>query len=384
MANPSTVQFPVSLIIDVTIQPTPDNLNVPNINTAALFTNDQPSWIGSQAFKIYTNATDVAADFGDTSNSFHLAVAFFAQQPNPIGTGGYLAIVPRIIGSGETVQAAVLRTLNLVFYFGILVDSEYHSDQSTFTDLADYVQTLQKMLFYASSDATDFASGGLLDLIRQASDQNTRCLYYNDGVAIDTPAFAAAYAGRALSTNFEGSLTTETMNLKSLAGFTPDQTLDTGDLVECQAAGVDVYISIGGVSSLYTSGENGWFDEIYNQFWFGFALQTAGFNYLKTSSTKVPQTEIGMEGLKNVYRQVCQQAVTNGFVAPGSWTSADTFGPSGALVRNVLDQGYYVYAQPITDQSPAERVARQAPLVQIAVKAAGAIHHSDVIVNVNL
>ncbi len=384
MANPATVQFPVTLVIDVTIQPTPDNLSVPNINTAALFTNDQPSWIGSQAFKLYTNATDVATDFGSGSNSYKLAVAFFAQQPNPIGTGGYLVIVPRIIGSSETVQEAVLRTLNLVFYFGILVDSEYHSDQSTFTDLADYVQTLQKMLFYASSDKSDFAPGGLLDLIRQASDQNTRCLYYSDGTAIDTPAFAAAYAGRALSTNFEGSNTTETMNLKSLAGFTPDQTLDTTDLAACQTAGVDVYISIGGVSSLYTSGENGWFDEIYNQFWFGFALQTAGFNYLKTSATKVPQTEIGMEGLKNVYREICQQAVTNGFVAPGSWTSADTFGPNGALVRNVGDQGYYVYSQPITAQSTAARAAREAPLVQIAIKAAGAIHHSDVIVNVNL
>ncbi len=384
MANPSTVQFPVTLVVDVTIQPTPENINVPNINTAALFTNEQPSWIGSQAFKLYTNASDVATDFGSGTRSFAMAVAFFAQQPNPIGTGGYLVIIPRIIMSTESVQDAILRTLNLVFYFGILVDQEIALPDSdnVLTGLATYVQTLQKMLFYASSDTDDIA--GRFTTIQQATEQNTRCLYYHDGVANDTPAFAAAYAGRALSTNFEGSNTTETMNLKALAGFTPDQTLTTTLLAACQTAGVDVYINIGGVSSLYTSGANGWFDEIYNQFWFGFAVQTAGFNYLRTTNTKIPQTEIGMEGLKNVYREVCQQAVTNGFVAPGSWTSPDTFGPNGALVRNVSDQGYYVYSQPITDQSPTEREDRNAPLVQIAIKAAGAIHHSDVIVNVNL
>jgi len=384
MANPMTVQFPPSLIIDVTIEPTPTNLNVPNINTAALFTNEQPSWINTQAFAIYTNATDVGTDFGTNSNSFAIATAFFAQQPNTTGTDGYLVIIPRVIMSTETVEQAIARTLNMVYYFGILVDSQYTSDQATFLALAVYVQTLQKMLFYCSLTSDDFASGGLLDLVRQANDQSTRCMYYHDGTALDSSAFAAAYAGRALTTDFSGSNTTETMNLKALVGFEPDQTLTETDLVACQAAGVDVYISIGGVTRLYTSGQNGWFDEIYNQYWFAFAIQVSGFNYLATSQTKVPQTEIGMEGLKNVYRQVCQQAVANGFVAPGAWNSADTFGPNGALIRNVGDQGYYVYSQPIVNQLESDRIARKAPLVQIAIKAAGAIQHSNVIVNVNL
>ena len=384
MANPSTVQFPPSLIINVDILPTPQNLQVPNINTAALFTNEQPSWIGSQAFAIYTNASDVATDFGSNSRSFVMATAFFAQNPNPIGTNGYLVIIPRIVMSTETVEAAILRTLNLVYYFGILVDQEITLPDSgnVLTSLATYVQTLQKMLFYASSDTSDIA--GRFTTIQQASESNTRCLYYHDGVANDTPAFAAAYCGRALTTAFEGSNTTETMNLKQLIGFTPDQTLTTTLLTAAQTAGVDVYISIGGVPSLYTSGANGFFDEIYNQYWLAFALQVAGFNYLATTSGKIPQTEVGMEGLKNAYRQVCQQAITNGFIAPGSWTSGTTFGPNGALVRNIADQGFYVYSQPITQQAPSDRAARKAPLVQIAIKAAGAIQHSDVIVNVNV
>ena len=42
----------------------------------------------------------------------------------------------------------------------------------------------------------------------------------------------------------------------------------------------------------------------------------AGFNYLAQSSTKIPQTEAGMDGLKGAYRAVCQQAVANQNPAP--------------------------------------------------------------------
>lgn len=381
----NNVQLPLSNIINVTILPTPQNLSLPNINTAALFTQEQPSWINDSAYMIYTTATDVGTDYGTGSNAYKIAIGFFAQQPNPLGSNGYLVAIPRLTSPDlETVQAAILRTLNIVYYFGILIDEEYHSTQSVLTDLSAYVQTLDKVLFYASSYAADVASGGLLDLIRQADDFQTRCLYYNDTVAIDTQVFAASYASRGLSTNFAGSNTTLNMNLKQLIGITPDQTLTETLYTQAQAAGVDIYPSNAGIPGVLASGANGWYDEIYNQFWFKFALQTAGFNYLAGTSTKIPQTEPGMTGLKNVYRQVCQQGITNGFIAPGAWTSPDTFGPNGDLIRNIADVGYFVYSQPITQQSSGDRAARKAPLCQIAIKAAGAIDSSDVIVNVNL
>jgi hypothetical protein len=385
MPNPATQELSLSNVISITILPTPQNLGVPNINTAALITQDQPSWAEDQEFKIYTNASDVAADFSFGSNAAAIAAAFFAQMPNPLSTAGYLTIIPRLIATSETVQEAIVRTLSKVYYFGVLVDTEYNADASTFETLATYIQTLDKIFFYASSHAEDYAPAGLLDNVRLASETHTRALYYNKGEdAIDTPAFAAAYAGRALSTDFSGSNTTTTLHLKQLAGVTPDQTMDQTALVACQAAGVDVYVSVAGVPGLFTSGENSFFDLIYNEFWFKFALQAAGFNYLAGTGTKVPQTETGMEGLKNIYRAVCEQAKSNAFIGPGSWTSPDTFGDPASLVRSVKDHGYYVYSAPITAQLQADRAARIAPLVQIAVKTQGAIHRSSVIVNVNL
>ena len=134
----------------------------------------------------------------------------------------------------------------------------------------------------------------------------------------------------------------------------------------------------------FTSGANMFFDQVYNLQAFVGALQVAGFNYLAQSATKIPQTEAGMSGLKAAYTAVCNQYVDNAFLAPGSWTSSTTFVSQSVFLSNIANLGFYVYSAPVSQQAAAARAARQAPLVQIAVKEAGAIQSSDVIVYVNV
>ena len=378
-------------VISVSVLPTATALGVPNVNTAALFTQEAPSgWAVDQAYAIYKNPSAVATDFGLNSSAYAIAASFFAQTPNPLTTNGYLVIIPRLTApSLETVQAAILRMKDVVYFFAVLMDEELAtSDASAFAALSTYVKTLKKMFFYCSSAVSDLQPGSALDLIRQASQSYTRCLYHGNallnGASVQqTQIFAAAYAGRALSTDFSGSLTAATMHLKQLSGITPDVTAGQTQLTLAQTAGVDVYVSISGVPELFTSGSNDYFDNVYNLLWFSFALQTAGFNYLAGTNTKIPQTEEGMTGLKDAYRKICEQAKSSGVLAGGSWTSPDTFGDPESLRRNVLDIGYYVYSQPVVQQVPADRELRKAPVVQIAAKLAGAVHSSNVIVNVN-
>jgi hypothetical protein len=194
---------------------------------------------------------------------------------------------------------------------------------------------------------------------------------------------ASAYAGRGLSTNFSGSNTTQTMQLKDLIGITPDSSMTQTLYNKCQDAGVDVYASIQGVAKVLTSGANGFFDDVYNLQWFVIALQVAGFNCLAQSSTKIPQTENGVSALKSSYRAVCEQSVTNQFVAPGAWNSPVTFGSQADFVANIAQRGYYIFSVPVAQQSATDRADRKAPLIQIAIKLAGAVHSSTVIVNVN-
>lgn len=478
-----------SNVITVSLLGTPRGLAVPNINTVALISSEEPAWYGTQDYAVYKGPTEVSKDFGSNSLAAAIANKFFAQAPNPIQTQGYLVIIPRLqnivvkanvqiqdinyqaitggtagnlitvayttggtageevvsvvgnvisvqIASGvstarqivdavnadedaaalvmaavygvesnqqdapvsatnlaggsasglEPVHTAMIRTANQVFYFGTIVD---FIPTAPFTTLPSYIQSVDKMLFVASNNKADCQPDGILADFAAASEDQCRGLYYNNGQNNDTIAFAAAYASRGLSTDFSGSNTAFTMNMKQLVGFTPDTTLNQTDLETFQATGIDIYVPFGNqglepTGNMYTSGANGFFDQIYNQFWLKFALQVAGFNFLAQTNTKIPQTDTGMDGLKNAYRTVLSQAVTNGVMAPGKWTSPDTFGNPTTLAQATLNVGYYVYSAPVAQQLQADREARRAPLIQIAAKMAGAIHQSSVIVNVNL
>lgn len=195
--------------------------------------------------------------------------------------------------------------------------------------------------------------------------------------------FQAAYASRGLSVDFNGSNTTMTMHLKDLATILPDPSMNQTLLNKCQDAGADIYGSFQGVAKTFTSGANTFFDRIYNRLWIVNAFKVAGFNLLGTTPTKIPQTEDGQIQLTSALRRIAEQAVTNGFLAPGVWTDPTTFGPGTDLRDNVLQRGYYFYSQPIAKQSVAARNARQAPVVQVALKEAGAEHSGSMIIFIN-
>ncbi len=286
--------------------------------------------------------------------------------------------------TGETLNDAITRTENLIQYFGIIANVVV--DQADILAAAATVQALNKMLMYGSNQQTDIATGGTIDLLRTGNFTQTRGLYYGStgtNATLDLLEFVAAYAGRAFSTNFSGSNTCQIMHLKQLATINPDPTITQTILTTAGTAGADCYVSINGYSCVFSSGANKFFDQVYNLQWFTGAIETAGFNYLAGTSSKIPQTEPGMTGLKGAYRQVCVQAVANGYVAPGTWNSATTFGDQTKFLDNVAQYGYYIYSTPVSQQSETDRAARQAPLVQIALKEAGGIDSSDVLVVVN-
>jgi hypothetical protein len=384
----SNVSLPVSLIIDVTVLPTPAVLGEVNINTATIYTNNQPSgWAGGQTYALYNGSAQVGIDFGINSSAFAMAVAFFAQTPNPVGTEGYLAIVPLLQSpSVETVRAGIARIGQSFYYYGILIDNELAASNPTeFGLLVADIQSLGNMLGYCSSNINDLNPGSPLDLVRQAGEYRGRMFYYGgallNGAAVQqTQIFSAAYLSRLLSVNFTGVGTAITMNGKQLVGIVPDATVGLTQLALAQTAGIDVYVNIG-TPMVYCSGANQWADQVYNTDAFSQNLQVGGFNYLIPVAFKIPQTDSGVQGLCGAYRAVCSQFVTNGVLAPGAWTGAVPAGfPQALFLANIAAVGYYVYAQPVASQTQAARNGRSAPLVQIAAKFAGAVQSSQVVV----
>ena len=390
MANQPNQSLPLSNVINVSVISPGLSLGVPNMSAIALFTQEPPiGWSGGQTYGIYTDATAVAQDFGSTSSAFAMSTALFAQTPNILTGGGYLVIIPRLTSpSLESVENAMIRMANTVFFEGVLIDEEMDSQATAFANLSAYCQSVGKIFGYASSVIANLQPGSILDLVRTAGNHYTRCFYYgnpllNGALVQQTQIFAAAYLGRGMSVDFTGSDTMATMNLKALSTITPDQTIAETQWSLAKAAGVDIYVNTSGVPGVNSFGANEFFDQVYGRAWFGFQLATDGFNYLAQTSTKVPQTEDGIIGLQNAYAQSCAQGVRNGYLAPGAWTLSTKFGNPADLVRNVADFGYYLYHVPVAKQSPADRAARKAPLIQIAAQESGAVHQSSVIVNVN-
>lgn len=365
-------------VINVSVSQVPQGLGNFNINNLALFTTETPIDGGLvNSYGAYVSPTAVAEDWGTGSEAYAQAVAVFSQQPNILAGGGNLLIFP--MNGGETLAQAITRCISKVFFCGIISNS--YPASANMKALADQIQAYgDKILFLPSNVFSDIA-GAFTD-IKNASDSNTRCLYSTVS-ALEARLFAARAAGRGLSVNFSGSNTAITMNLKQLQGMNPDEGITQTIYGQLATAGVDCYTDFAGVSAYVSNGANKYFDEVYNLIWFVSQIKVAGFNALLQVGNKIPQTEPGMSFLKSVYRKICDQAVNNGYLAPGSWTSAEWFGVQEDFIKNILQKGYYIYSQPVAQQSATARAARQAPLVQIAVKEAGAVHSTSIVISIN-
>lgn len=382
----------LSNVINVTLVPSIAGLSEFNTANLLLYSTETTDKFGEDKFRIYYSASSVAEDFGSDSLTYKMALGVFSQAPNILSNSGALIVA---IKEGEESQVEAFNRLkSQVLFCGWMTTDTIANDLAAIdvsesssasveeASLATAVNAENNKIQFVVSNVQSDIEGVFTD-IKNATLTKTRCLFYG-GTAEQAKIMMASYASKAMSTIFEASLTTQTMHLKPLAGVTPDPVMTETLLSKCKLAGVDSYISIEGVACVFSTGANGFFDEVFNELWFINAIQTAGFNYLRQTNTKIPQTENGMTGLKNAYAQVCVRGVNNGFIGAGSWTSSDTFGNPDLFKRNIETSGFYVYSMPVAQQTKADREARKAPLVQIAVKTAGAIHSTNVMIYVNL
>lgn len=369
----------INNIINISVIAPASGLAPYSVNNLLCLTKDTPAVsLGSNAYAVYSNAMDVITQWGSSSGPGKAATAVFAQSPNIISGGGKFIVAPMV--TDETIDLAITR-LSALFYFGGL-SYDFVADATEGMDAASVAQSVRKFLFVVSSTSSDFdGSDGLLYQIVNGHYSYTRGLYHTDSTKAQ--AYKWGYASRAMSTNFSGVNTTQSMQVKELNSVTVDDGMTSTLLTKAQTNGVDVYVNISGKATIMSYGANEFFDDVYNLKWCIGALEVEGFNRLRQTGTKLPQTEAGMNNIKDAYRGVCQQAVANRFVGPGSWTSSDTFGSPEDFRRNILETGYYIYSAPVSQQSSADRLARKAVPVMIALKFQGAIHSSDVIIFVN-
>jgi hypothetical protein len=198
-----------------------------------------------------------------------------------------------------------------------------------------------------------------------------------------THAYAVcSFFGRALTVNFNGSRTTITMKFKQEPGIIAETLSETqATALNTKCANVFVnYMNNTAIVQQGTVASGRFFDEVHGLDWLANAVQADLFNVLYQSLSKVPQTDEGVHTLVTQFEATLSRSVENGLVAPGIW-NAEGF---GMLKRgDALTKGFYVYAPLVASQSQADREARKAPLLQAAIKMAGAVHFVDAQISVN-
>ena len=211
----------------------------------------------------------------------------------------------------------------------------------------------------------------------QSFGYNQSCTQYSSS----NPYAIASFFGRAFSVDFTGQNTTITLMFKQEPGLAPE-VLSESEAAVLISKNCNVFVEYENDTMILQKGvmaSGQFFDTIQGTDWLQNAIQTAVYNVLYTSP-KVPQTDAGMNQITNAIGQACSQGVNNGLIAAGTWN-----GPSfGTLsTGQFLKAGFYIYATPLALQSQADRAARKAPPIQVAVKLAGAIQSVDILVDVN-
>lgn len=334
------------------------------------------TWDGDQ-FQFTTTATGDAATIGYLSAPAS-GTDMSAQLKGTAATG---AVVSDGIAAEAPVDA-VARMVDLSsLWYGLFINGASAPTDDQHEAVANFVEGLDLERMYGAT----ITSTGVLDAaITNDLASRLKALKLNKTFTQYSANINAACSmfGRAFSVNFSANRSTITLMYKQEPGIAAENLTET-QAVTLKNKNCNVFVNYNNDTAIIQYGKmasGAYFDEIHGLAWFRDALQNSEYNLLYQSKTKVPQTDDGQNQLMTVAASVCDEAVNNGLVAPGTW-NADGF---GQLSRgDYLDTGYYIFSSPIALQDQSQREARVAPPMQIALKLAGAIQELDIIVDVN-
>lgn len=286
--------------------------------------------------------------------------------------------------NGQAASSSVLPSVTVALnysadWYGLVIADTAMTDQDHL-DVSALIGSASDSRIYGvtTAEAAVLDSTSITDIaykLKAGGYSRTFCQYSQ------VPYAAASAFGRAFTVNFLGNNTTITLKFKQEPGITTE-TIEADQADTLKAKNCNVFVNYSNDTAIIQEGvmSNGdFFDERHGLDWLQNYVQNNLWNLLYTSTTKIPQTEAGVTRLVTNIEQSMDQSVNNGLVAPGVWNGGDI----GQLTAgDTLTKGYYVYANSLSAQAQADREARKAPVIQVAVKLAGAIHFADVLIDV--
>lgn len=340
----------------------------------------------SERMRAYSSADDIGDDFGIDSEEYRAAVIWFSQSPQPtvIYVGRWAkTLTSSESGSTESLLQAVNAIMDFNSWYGLhlAVDEADYPTDAELINVAAAIEasTVSRIFGITTADPETLVAATTTDL----SSKLKAAKYSRTFIQYSTSSHYAALSafGRAFTVDFTGSNTTITLKFKVEPGVTYE-TLSTSQADALEAKNANVYVYYENDTAILEQGVmcNGdFFDERHGLDWLQNAVQTADFNTLYTSTTKIPQTDAGTTTRIANVELVLDKAVGNGLFAPGKWTG----GPFGQLnTGDTLTKGYYIWADTVDNQLQTDREARKGVPIQVAGKLAGAVHYGSVAITV--
>ena len=296
------------------------------------------------------------------------------------GTGSDVGqVVERVGEDAETAVQAVqsARQANSEWYALSSVASLSNQD---ILDISAYIESTTN-----SSPSTYFANSSDSSIFSNDTSlfSSLKGLKYSItiGTASLKPYTHVGIMGYAMGQTRDTANSSYTLGLKGIPGTTAD------NLTATQVANVEnnngnVYINRGSYYDMYEPGKvfsGAWYDEIIQLDKLCNNIQLDVMDLLY-SNPKIPQTNAGMARILSTLETRCQEAVKVGFVAPGQWNGSEIL---NLQTGDYLATGYLIQSETFESQSQADRDARKAPYIYIALKLAGAIQSVVIQVDVN-
>lgn len=237
-------------------------------------------------------------------------------------------------------------------------------------DSMAYAEANKKLFFYTTSDPNAELSAATTDLGYYAKN-----LTYNRSAgqfSSASPYAGISMAARLFIVDYSQPNSTITVKFKQEPGVTVEPVTST-QAAALKGKNLNYYVDRGGFAMVEEGVvANGRFiDEVIGLDWLQATIQNAVYTALATSVTKIPQTDAGAAVLVQAADLALSKGVLNGLLAPGIWTG-QALGTKKS--GDLLETGYYVFAQAVKDQLPADRAARKAPAISAICIGAGAIH----------
>lgn len=319
--------------------------------------------------KLYDNETwdsQLLADGYLVTDEEYIAVqTWFSQSPKPND-----CLVALTATTPTVTDVIACENLDDTWYFLSVACQALQLTTAEITPIADWIEAKVKIFGYTDMDVANIDTpyvgptvlGDLLDLYRRTF------VMFDDNDAYAHVSLMARFA----TINYLSPNSAITGKFKRLPTISPmNISLAQANSVRGNKGNYYAYYADSPMVAEGTMTDGTWIDVVHSSDWLQNRMQTEMFNILYKTTTKIPQTDAGVERLVNGVRRIAELAVVAGILTPRKWRGDDI-----GTLRNgdFLATGYSIQVGKVDDMTQADYDARYAPTITFCGNLSGAIH----------